>query len=351
MDEMKLVEDWMNGLIEWQDLPVNVQEAIDEAMIGYVDEVGEDDAASETVEEPFTAEIVKEAGKQLSDANVELLHKADNEHRFTLGPWYIPDRYDAHGEWTDADELQKSLWEYVKSGDRGIRLQHNKEVQLFFKNTKNDTVGTPKESLKHACLMKDSDTADMVLLRKLLFEFDAGHAQSLQAPVYGIPVHIHQSDTAFKPQVHIYFQERYPYVADRLRSCRGEISFVLMDETSANYSRAKAVALASAIKREMATPIFVWEKGKFYYYYRDKDRGYDLRLLVKSKAEGERITAPVKLTLTNLTKYKGKIYLRTLDINALYGKDFALWRTGSFQWDVMEFVAQSSLDGRKFRNV
>ena len=128
MDEMKLVEGWMSGMIEWQDLPVSVQEAIDEAMIGYVDEVGEDDAASETVEEPFTAEIVKEAGKELSDANVELLHKADNEHRFTLGPWYIPDRYDAHGEWTDADELQKSLWEYVKSGDRGIRLQHNKDI-------------------------------------------------------------------------------------------------------------------------------------------------------------------------------------------------------------------------------
>jgi len=181
-------------------------------------------------------------------------------------------------------------WEHLKDQ---IRLQHNKEVQLFFKNTKNDTVSTPKESLKHACLMKDSDTAEMVLLRKLLFEFDAGHAQSLQAPIYGIPVHIHQSNTAFKPQVHIYLQEKYPYIADRLRPCRGEISFVLMDETSENYSRAKAVALASAIKREMATPIFVWEKGKFYYYYRDKDRGYDLRLLVKSKAEGERITRTV----------------------------------------------------------
>ena len=128
MDEMKLVEDWMSGLINWVDLPVEVQEAIDEAMIAYVDEAGEDDAASETVEEPFTAEIVKAAAKELSDANVELLHKADNEHRFTLGPWYIPDRYDAHGEWTDADELQKSLWEYVKSGDRGIRLQHNKDI-------------------------------------------------------------------------------------------------------------------------------------------------------------------------------------------------------------------------------
>jgi hypothetical protein len=41
---------------------------------------------------------------------------------------YIPDRIDAHGEWTDSDELQKAVWEYVKSNDRRIRLQHNRDV-------------------------------------------------------------------------------------------------------------------------------------------------------------------------------------------------------------------------------
>lgn len=46
------------------------------------------------------------------------------EKRFTLGPWYIPDLEDAHGEWTDADELQQALWDYVDAGYRGIHLQH-----------------------------------------------------------------------------------------------------------------------------------------------------------------------------------------------------------------------------------
>jgi hypothetical protein len=54
--------------------------------------------------------------------------KADEERKFTLAPMYIPDRLDAHNEWTDADELQKAVWDYVKSNDRRIRLQHNKEV-------------------------------------------------------------------------------------------------------------------------------------------------------------------------------------------------------------------------------
>jgi hypothetical protein len=57
------------------------------------------------------------------------LIKQATEERFTLAPWYIPEKYDAQNEWTDARELQKALWEYVQSGDRTIRLQHNKNVR------------------------------------------------------------------------------------------------------------------------------------------------------------------------------------------------------------------------------
>lgn len=53
--------------------------------------------------------------------------KADDQ-KFTLGPLYIPNQLDAHSEWTDEDELQKAVWEYVRSGDRDIRLQHNRDV-------------------------------------------------------------------------------------------------------------------------------------------------------------------------------------------------------------------------------
>ena len=62
-----------------------------------------------------------------SYGEVQTVFKAD-EKRFTLGPWYIPNQQDAHGEWTDSEELQAALWSYVKGGDRRIRLQHNKNV-------------------------------------------------------------------------------------------------------------------------------------------------------------------------------------------------------------------------------
>lgn len=118
VDEMQQVQDWLDGKISWMEMDQQVRDAIDEVMLEESEPV---DEPMEPAEEPFTAEIVKAE-------EPELLHKADAEHRYTLGPWYIPNRYDAHGEWTDADELQKALWEYVRSGDRGIRLQHNRDI-------------------------------------------------------------------------------------------------------------------------------------------------------------------------------------------------------------------------------
>ena len=53
---------------------------------------------------------------------------AEDAKRYTLGAMYIPDRIDAHGEWTDAEELQRAVWDYVRSNDRRIRLQHNRDI-------------------------------------------------------------------------------------------------------------------------------------------------------------------------------------------------------------------------------
>lgn len=54
--------------------------------------------------------------------------KAVEEKRYTLGPMYIPNSIDAQNEWTDEEELQQAVWKYVRSGDRNIRLQHNRDI-------------------------------------------------------------------------------------------------------------------------------------------------------------------------------------------------------------------------------
>lgn len=47
------------------------------------------------------------------------------EYRYTLGPAYVPNREDAHGEWADEETLQKAMWDWVRKGDRTIYLQHS----------------------------------------------------------------------------------------------------------------------------------------------------------------------------------------------------------------------------------
>jgi hypothetical protein len=116
--ELALVQMWVDEEVEFEDLPEDVRDALTEVFSD------KDFNEPEPIDVPPVVDLVKSDAVQ----HLDLLHKANDEHRFTLGPWYIPDRYDAHGEWTDASELQKALWDYVKGGDRDIRLQHNKDI-------------------------------------------------------------------------------------------------------------------------------------------------------------------------------------------------------------------------------
>ncbi len=65
---------------------------------------------------------------------------------------------------------------------------------------------------------------------------------------------------------------------------------------------------------------------------------YSENLCEPNCAEGKRVSAPVNITLSNLTEQNDKYYLRSLDITTFDGKDFPWGRTNGFEWDVMEFV-------------
>ena len=86
--------------------------------------------------------------------------------------------------------------------------------------------------------------------------------------------------------------------------------------------------------------IFV-EKIQWSTWGQEGARGigiYSENLCEPNCAEGKRVTAPVKITLSNLTDQNSKYYLRTLDIGTLDGKDLPWGTVGSLKWDVMEFM-------------
>jgi hypothetical protein len=58
---------------------------------------------------------------------LSLVTISKSEQRYTLGPVYIPNQEDAHGETIDDNTLQTSIWDWVRKGDRTIYLQHSEK--------------------------------------------------------------------------------------------------------------------------------------------------------------------------------------------------------------------------------
>jgi hypothetical protein len=71
------------------------------------------------------ATFTKEMGLNLDPEFEYAVVKASGEKRYTLGPVYMPDTLDAHGEWTSANDLEDAAFAYFKSEDHNIYIQHS----------------------------------------------------------------------------------------------------------------------------------------------------------------------------------------------------------------------------------
>ena len=76
---------------------------------------------------PIISELIDvELNKRLSDEveeltavpDIELTTVVKAEQRYTMGPVYVPNLEDAHGETIEPGELQTAIWDWVRKGDR-----------------------------------------------------------------------------------------------------------------------------------------------------------------------------------------------------------------------------------------
>ena len=111
---IKQTEEWLAGDRQFDAMHQTLQEVVDELIEEEQeeDEVAKGDLTSSEVHVDGvnwkTPQKKKKKGATYEDS-MDLIHKANEEQKFTLGPWYIPNRADAHNEWSDADELQKAI--------------------------------------------------------------------------------------------------------------------------------------------------------------------------------------------------------------------------------------------------
>ena len=71
---------------------------------------------------------VEEIQESIDESRSDYVTVEKAESRYTLGPVYVPGLEDAHGETIDANDLQKAIWDWVRSGEREINLQHTEKV-------------------------------------------------------------------------------------------------------------------------------------------------------------------------------------------------------------------------------
>ncbi len=171
---------------------------------------------------------------------------------------------------------------------------HNRRVRQEFADIEvDDDINTPRSSLKVACLIKDSDSAPMALLRLLLY-YDIIKENDAATVGYNVPFQSVIEQVRGRPQVCLKFIQRYTDLPDGESPVVSELSFRLMDETSQSMTPAKAEALARKIKTLFGTGTgFRWARGKDMFTYSDAKRGYFLQLLVQSRSEGRRIVEQV----------------------------------------------------------
>jgi hypothetical protein len=181
-----------------------------------------------------------------------------------------------------------SEWEHLQST---LRTYHNKLVREEFSDvTDDDALAIPRGSLKIACLLKDDDTVDMTLVRLNLFFMHARKAADMQAPIYGIPISAYDDRVIYHPTVTLYFCEDEDQVAPNKQAVSAEVSFRLMNETSASLTESEAIALANKIKLESGSGGgYRWRKGKLLVTYKRLDQGLNLQIYAFSESEAREV--------------------------------------------------------------
>ncbi len=173
-----------------------------------------------------------------------------------------------------------------------LRKVHNREVNEWFRDVEENELldnSTARKQAKKSCLIQSRDTQNMTLIKMLTFR-QLVEQSHLISNCYGIPIDSYQETVRFRPQVHLFFSQDSSAVSGDREPVRGQISFRLMNESSASMTEAKAKLLATRIKNEFALNNgYIWRKGKLKCFYKDLETGLILNILSLSEADGKEV--------------------------------------------------------------
>lgn len=188
-----------------------------------------------------------------------------------------------------------------------MRKYLNREIREWFSDVDLDQldINTPRGALVQSCRHDDDDSFLMTLGRTMLF--DSLVRQRFQAALLGggdgIGETSYRTDVrrANRPLLKLFFMEDLNDVAEDYAPVAGRISVRLMDHDESTITPEIARTYAQRVKSSFSAGNgFIWRKGKEMCSYSDWRKGYQLQLLVRTRAEGKRIVEQV-LDLQNHT--------------------------------------------------
>ncbi|GBF79702.1 hypothetical protein [Aphanothece sacrum] len=174
---------------------------------------------------------------------------------------------------------------------------HNKEVRQWFRDLDPDTLDLdlkiPRQSLYLASLIDDKDSALQCICKWIFFNYDIRRGQAFTTPIYGIPIEDYNQSFKYKPQITLLFVENAHDVEPEYEPCTGQISFRLIQETSQTITELELKLMATKIKSLFAKPRYKWRKGKEIYSYRDKEKGYELKVYARAELDAKNLIEQV----------------------------------------------------------
>lgn len=197
-----------------------------------------------------------------------------------------------------------SEWEHLQSV---LRKVHNKQVTDYFReDIPDDNINTPESALKHACRMKDTDTAAMASCRMMLFSFTINNGRHLHPEVWAVPDFTPDVYNELRPQVIIQFAEKLDDWKSRGSKRRKVVrcSYRLMGETSDTMTQSALKALARKIDAKFPRS-YTFKTGRYKVTYSDKPKGYHLITAPYSPAIGDKLVKDLlELTSTEFESDK-----------------------------------------------
>ncbi len=176
-----------------------------------------------------------------------------------------------------------------------LRKSYNREVNEWFADEPDpipDNSGSRKNA-KRACLILPKETQNTALLKTLNFRFVVQRTH-LRPDIYGTPIGTIQATRKFRPQIVLEFLEDELDIEGGYSRVDGRISFRLMNETSESITRTELTTIANRIKTEFGSNNgYRWRKGKEMASYLERDKGYDFRLLVRSKTDAKELISKI----------------------------------------------------------